>query len=86
MKNQNPQPLPIGYRLENGYRIIGALGGRCMLAEKHAPVCPAPYAVYARHLKDGRLVLVGRYLSLESAMQVLADTFIDQARKEEMPS
>lgn len=84
MKSQNPQPLPVGYRLENGYRIIGVLGNNCLLAEKHAPVCPAPYAVYARRPENGRLVLVGCYLSLESAMQVLTDTFIDQKREEGM--
>lgn len=84
MKNQNSQPLPIGYRLKNGYRIIGALGGSCLLAEKHAPACPAPYAVYVQRLEEGRLVLVGCYLSLESAMQVLTDTFIDQKREEGM--
>ncbi len=84
MKHQNPQPLPIGYHLTNGYRIIGVLGGSCLLAEKHAPACPAPYAVYVQRLKEGRLVLVGCYLSLESAMQVLTDTFIDQKREEGM--
>lgn len=52
MKSQNPQPLPVGYRLENGYRIIGVLGNNCLLAEKHAPVCPAPYAVYVQLLKE----------------------------------
>ena len=78
MKRKNLQTFKIGDRLPDGYRIIGILGERCLLAENHSPAYLAAYAVYVQDAGKGLLAFVGSYVTFESAVQTLADIFIDR--------